>query len=167
MREKLNIRRASATDAVEISKIYNAYIINSIVTFETTPVEVSEMEQRIKEKLADYDWIVGELNQQIVGYAYYGSFRRRAAYSHTAESTIYLSDENKGKGLGKNLYRALIRSASEKGFRELIGVIALPNPASVGLHKALGFREVGILHGVGYKCGKYVDVSLWQRSLIY
>jgi L-amino acid N-acyltransferase YncA len=164
MREDWGIRRASDSDAEAIAEIYNAYVLNSIITFETTPVDASEMRQRIKEKLAKYDWIVGELNHQIVGYAYYGSFRPRAAYSHTVESTIYLSEGSTGRGLGKSLYAALIQSATEKGFRELIGVIALPNPASVTLHRALGFEEVGVLHGVGHKFGKYVDISLWQRS---
>ena len=165
LQERLNIRQASTTDAVEIAKIYNAYVINSSVTFETEPVKLWDLERRIEEKLSKFDWLIGELNQQIVGYAYYGSFRSRAAYHHTVESTIYLSEGNQGKGLGKSLYSALIHSASEKGFRELIGVIALPNPASVGLHQALGFQQVGILHGIGHKCGKYLDVSLWQRSL--
>jgi L-amino acid N-acyltransferase YncA len=165
MREELNIRQASTADATEICRIYNAYVLNSIVTFETDPLGASDIERRIEEKLAKYDWIVGELNQHIVGYAYYGSFRPRAAYSHTAESTIYLSEGNQGQGLGRRLYAALIRSAMEKGFRELIGVIALPNPASLGLHKALGFQPVGVLRGIGYKRGEYIDVSLWQRSL--
>jgi L-amino acid N-acyltransferase YncA len=166
MREEPNIRRASAADAAAISKIYNAYILDTIVTFETAPLEVSDLKQRLEEKLVGHDWIVAELNQQIVGYAYYGSFRPRAAYHHTVESTIYLSEENQGKGLGKTLYSALIRSAHEKGFREVIGVIALPNPASVALHKSLGFQEAGLLRGVGCKFGQYLDVSLWQRSLI-
>lgn len=165
MKDSLTIRRATEEDTKEICRIYNSYVRNSIVTFETTLVEASEMEERIKEKLTKYDWIVGELNRHVVGYAYYGSFRPRAAYRHTVETTIYLSEENTGRGFGKALYAALIRSASEKGFRELIGVIALPNPGSVRLHKSLGFQEVGILREVGHKFGKYVDVSLWQRSL--
>lgn len=164
MKDSLAIRRATKEDTKEICRIYNSYVCNSIVTFETTPVEASDMEERIKEKLTKHDWIVGELNRQIVGYAYYGSFRPRAAYSHTVETTIYLSEESTGRGLGKALYAALIRSANEKGFRELIGVIALPNPGSIRLHKSLGFQEVGTLHEVGHKFGKYVDVSLWQRS---
>jgi L-amino acid N-acyltransferase YncA len=165
MKQVLSIRRAAETDAEAIAKIYNSYVLDSIITFETAPVGADEMRQRIKKKLAKYDWIIGELNRQIVGYAYYGSFRPRAAYDHTVESTIYLSEGHTGRGLGKALYEALIRSAAEKGFRELIAVIALPNPASVSLHTALGFQEIGILHSVGHKFGTYVDVSLWQKTL--
>jgi L-amino acid N-acyltransferase YncA len=73
VRQDLCIRRASESDAEAISEIYNWYVLNTILTFETTPVDASEVKRRIKEKLAKHDWIVGELNQQIVGYAYYGS----------------------------------------------------------------------------------------------
>ena len=163
--QDLSIRRASEDDAQKISEIYNWYVLNSTITFETAKVSLSEMKQRIREELMTYDWIVAELNQCVVGYAYYGSFRSRAAYCHTLESTVYLSPDSVGKGFGRVLYSALIRSADERGFRELIGVIALPNPASVGLHLSLGFREVGVLHRVGHKFERYVDVALWQRSV--
>lgn len=161
----LAIRRGSEEDAQSVSEIYNWYILNSTVSFETAAVDTSEMKRRITEKLATHDWLVAEVNEQIVGYAYYGSFRPRAAYGHTVESTIYLSPNNVGKGFGRVLYSALVRSARERGCRELVGVIALPNPASVALHSSLGFREVGVLHAVGHKFGKYVDVGLWQRSI--
>ena len=162
---ELAIRRASKEDAQSVSEIYNWYVLNSTVSFETAAVEISEMKRRIMEKLASHDWLVAEVNQQVVGYAYYGSFRPRAAYGHTVESTIYLSPNSAGKGFGRTLYSALVRSARERGFRELVGVIALPNPASVALHSALGFREVGVVYAVRRKFGKYVDVALWQRSI--
>jgi L-amino acid N-acyltransferase YncA len=114
------------------------------------------MQERIQEKLRKYDWLVGEVNQEIVGYAYYGSFRPRAAYGHTVESTIYLSQASIGKGFGKPLYR---------NYRELIGGIALPNPQSLALHRKLGFVEVGVLKNVGHKFGKYIDVAFWQMSI--
>jgi L-amino acid N-acyltransferase YncA len=161
----VTIRRATADDAVRLAEIYNWYVANTFVTFETEIVPADEMRQRIREKLESYDWIVGEDGQKIVGYAYYGPFRARRAYFRTIESTIYLSQDSKGKGIGKKIYSALIDLASEKGFRELIGVIALPNPASIALHAGLGFSEAGILRRVGYKFSEYYDVALWQRSL--
>ncbi|HXC24669.1 MAG TPA: GNAT family N-acetyltransferase [Gemmatimonadaceae bacterium] len=160
----MNIRRVTATDAEQITEIYNWHVLNTIVTFETTAVTPAEMRQRIQDTLANHDWIVGECNQQVIGYAYYGPFRARAAYSHTVESTIYLSSDVTGRGFGKSLYAALIASATSKDFREMIGVIALPNPASIALHQTLGFQDIGVLRGVGYKFGQYIDVGLWQRS---
>ena len=165
MATDVTIRRATEGDAARLGEIYNWYVANTFVTFETEAVPVNEMRRRIREKLASYEWIVGELNHEIAGYAYYGPFRARGAYFRTIESTIYLSQDSKGKGIGKKLYSALIDSASEKGFRELIGVIALPNPASIALHAGLGFHEAGVLQRVGYKFGTYHDVALWQRSL--
>ncbi len=162
----MNIRQATEEDAGVIAEIYNWYILNTIITFETDPVSPEEMKKRIQEKIIKHDWLVGELNQEIIGYAYYGSFRARAAYNHTVESTIYLSQKSIGKGFGKVLYSNLIKSAKGRGFRELIGIIALPNPESIALHKKIGFEEVGVLRNVGYKFERYIDVGIWQMSVV-
>jgi phosphinothricin acetyltransferase len=161
----MQTRRATAGDAERIAEIYNWYILNTIITFETDVVSSQEMERRIQEKLINHDWLVGEVNQEIIGYAYYGSFRTRVAYHHTVESTIYLAQENLGKGFGRILYATLLESAKGRGFREVIGLIALPNPQSIALHQALGFVEVGVLKRVGCKFERDIDVGLWQLSL--
>jgi len=158
----MHIRRATAGDAERVADIYNWYILNTIVTFETDVVSPQEIEKRIQETSMKHDWLVGEVNQKLIGYAYYGPFRSRAAYNHTVESTIYLSQESIGKGFGRVLYAKLIESVNGRGFREAIGVIALPNPQSIALHRAMGFAEVGVLKGVGYKFGRYIDVGIWQ-----
>jgi L-amino acid N-acyltransferase YncA len=161
----MNIRRATANDAEKIVEIYNWYVLNTIITFETEVVSPLDMETRIGEKLEKYSWLVGELEQTIVGYAYYGSFRSRAAYNHTVESSIYLAPDSFGKGFGTALYRELIESAERQGFREIIGVIALPNVPSVALHQKLGFEDIGVLKNVGYKFDQYIDVGVWQLSI--
>jgi L-amino acid N-acyltransferase YncA len=161
----MNIRRAAIDDAAAIIDIYNWYVDNTTITFETEAVTVEAMRNRIGEKLSTHDWLVGEENDAIVGYAYYGSFRPRAAYRHTVESTIYLSQEVKGKGYGRLLYARLLESALSHGFREVIGVIALPNPESVRLHERMGFLKVGILQNIGFKFGTYIDVGMWQKSI--
>ena len=160
----MHIRQATAGDAARIAEIYNWYILNTIITFETDVVSPQEMTNRIQEKTINHDWLVGEVNQEVLGYAYYGPFRARAAYNHTVESTIYLSQESMGKGFGRALYTKLLESVKTRGFREVIGVIALPNPQSVALHRKMGFEVVGVLKGVGYKFGRYIDVAIWQMS---
>lgn len=162
----MQMRRATAGDAERIAEIYNWYILHTIITFETDVVSPQEMKNRIQEKSITHDWLVGEVNQEIIGYAYYGPFRARAAYHHTVESTIYLAQESIGQGFGRALYAQLLESVKSRGFREVVGVIALPNPQSIALHKALGFEEVGVLKKVGYKFGRYIDVSLWQMSMV-
>ena len=86
----MHIRRATARDAERIAEIYNSYVLNTIITFETDVVSPQEMTKRVQEKNIDHDWLVGEANQEVIGYAYYGPFRPRAAYHDTVESTIYL-----------------------------------------------------------------------------
>ncbi|HEU4743395.1 MAG TPA: GNAT family N-acetyltransferase [Meiothermus sp.] len=163
--QSLNIRTASEADAGRIAEIYNWYVLNTTVSFETEAVSPQEMEKRIQERLERYDWLVGESEGRIVGYAYYGSFRPRAAYNHTVEVTVYLEQASIGKGFGQALYRELIESAANRGFRELIGVIALPDRGSIALHRKMGFREIGVLEQVGHKFGQYIDVALWQKSI--
>jgi L-amino acid N-acyltransferase YncA len=159
------LRQATARDAERIAEIYNWYVLNTIITFETDVVSPQEMTKRVQEKIIEHDWLVGEANQEVIGYAYYGPFRPRAAYHDTVESTIYLSQESVGKGFGRALYAKLIESIRGRGFREVIGVVALPNPQSIALHKAMGFAEVGVLKRVGYKFERYIDVGLWQLSI--
>src|SRR5262245_48179912 len=159
------MRRVTAEDAERIAAIYNWYILNTIITFETDVVSPQEMKKRIQEKITEYDWLVGEANQEVIGYAYCGPFRPRTAYHHTVESTIYQTQESIGKGFGRALYLQLLESVRSRGFREVVGVIALPNPQSIALHKAIGFAEVGVLEKVGYKFERYIDVGLWQLSV--
>lgn len=161
----MNIRQVVDADAPSMVAIYNWYVEHTIITFETQAVSVEEMQARIADKLVKHDWIVGELDGELVGYAYYGTFRPRHAYAHTVESTVYLAQQHVGKGYGRKLYTELIASAQARGYRELIGIIALPNPASILLHRRVGFEEVGILKQAGYKLGRYIDVAIWQKSV--
>ncbi|MDP4277000.1 MAG: N-acetyltransferase family protein [Bacteroidota bacterium] len=161
----MKIRRAEISDAAAIVELYNWYIVNTSITFETEPISVEEMKMRMEEKLDNYDWLVAEIDDVLVGYAYYGSFRSRAAYQHTVESTIYLSREFKGQGIGSRLYKELIDSAKNKKYREMLAVIAIPNPESISFHKKMGFLEVGVMKKIGYKFNCYVDVSFLQKSL--
>jgi L-amino acid N-acyltransferase YncA len=161
----MTIRPATVADAEACCAIYNEHVRHTIVTFEVEPLTPAEMAGRIAEKLGRYDWLVLEEAGAVVGYAYYGAFRARAAYDHSVETTIYLAENVTGRGLGRELYRALIASARDRGYRELIGVIALPNPASVALHETLGFLPIGVFPRVGYKFGRYIDVGFWQLSL--
>ncbi|MBN1907494.1 MAG: N-acetyltransferase [Deltaproteobacteria bacterium] len=162
----MKIRCAKTEDAQHIIDIYNWYIVNTIITFETDPVSFAEMQERIGEKLQNHDWLIAEIDNEIIGYAYYGVFRVRVAYRHTVESTIYLSKEYKGRGLGMPLYSALIDSAKNKGFREMLGVIALPNPESIKFHKKSGFNDAGTLKNIGFKFGRYIDVAILQKTIV-
>ena len=161
----IQIRTVQPDDVVEITAIYNTYIVDSIITFETEKVTATDILQRIQKVTQLYDWLVLIENGMLVGYAYYTSFRERKAYEHTVESTIYLKSGSSGKGFGSDLYTALLERIKNRGFREVMGVIALPNPESTRFHEKLGFKNMGVLKNVGFKFDTYLDVAFYQKTL--
>ena len=156
------IRRAAPDDASAIADIYNWYVENTVITFEVDPVSTAEMAQRIENTLAKYEWLVHSRGGEVLGYAYAGRFREREAYRFITESTIYLRNGLQGRGLGTQLYSAMIERTFALGYTSLIGAIALPNDASVRLHESLGFEKVGHLRRVGWKLDRWIDVGSWQ-----
>jgi phosphinothricin acetyltransferase len=109
---------------------------------------------------------VAGANGDVVGYAYARPFAAREAYRWSCETSIYLSAERRRAGVGRALYRALLARLTERGFRVAVAKMTLPNPASQGLHAALGFRPVGVHHRVGYKNGAWHDVAISQLDLV-
>lgn len=156
------IRSATPGDAAAIAEIYNWYVEKTVITFEFDPVPAGEMAARIASVLAAHEWLVLERAGELLGYAYAGRFRERPAYAHATESTIYLRHGLEGKGLGTPLYRELVRRTFARGYRHLVGVIALPNEPSVRLHEKLGFAKVGHLVRIGRKFERWIDVGHWQ-----
>jgi L-amino acid N-acyltransferase YncA len=164
--ENLLIRNVKTDDAEAIAGIYNPYILNSVITFEEVPVTVEEIARRIETEIsAGYPYLVLEGEQKVVGYAYAGVWRTRAAYRNTVESTVYLEQGLNGKGLGTLLYQALIEELRKKEIHVVLGGITLPNPASVALHEKMGFTKVAHFKEVGYKFGRWLDVGFWQLNL--
>lgn len=158
----MSVRDVALSDAPAIVNIYNHFVINSSVTFEENEVSDSEVAARIERTVASYPWLVLEQGSDVLGYAYGSAFRTRSAYRFTAETTIYLREDAVGRGLGTRLYRELLGRLRTQGFRSAIGVIALPNEASVRLHEKLGFQKVAHLYNVGRKFGQWVDTGYWQ-----
>ncbi len=161
----MEIRRATAADADAIASLYNHFVQHTLVSFETEPVDTAQMAERIKAKQATHEWLVGVDGEQLLGYAYYGEFRARAAYDGTVESSVYMAPEAVGRGAASALYTALLAAARAAGYREVIGVITLPNARSEALHRRLGFESVGVLRAVGRKFDQDADVALWQLHL--
>ena len=108
---------------------------------------------------------MGEIDRRILGYAYGSQHSERAAYQWSADATVYVGLESQRIGLGRGLYTTLFRILALQGYYKAYAGITLPNPASVGLHEAVGFEPVGIYRGVGYKLGRWQDVGWWQLSL--
>jgi phosphinothricin acetyltransferase len=159
------IRPAKSADVPRIAEIYNHHVRETVVTFEEQPVTDEEMTRRITETTAEYPWLVSEVDGTLAGYAYASSWKRRSAYRFAVESTIYLAPEFHGRGLGYELYRALIAEMRSHGLHCAIGGISLPNPASIALHEKLGFKPIGLFREVGWKFWKWVDVGYWELLL--
>ena len=159
------LRPATASDAAAICAIYNPYVLDTVITFEQSPVSESEMTQRIRETTAQYPWLVAEVDFTVVAYAYATRWRTRAAYDFTLESTIYVDKTFTGRGIAKPLYRELLRELKSRGVHAVVGCIALPNDASVALHEKCGFVKVAHFPQVGRKFERWVDVGFWQVTL--
>lgn len=160
------IRPAIQSDAEAVARIYNHYILNTLVTFEEQTVSPLEMAGRMKAvEGASLPWLVSEQANRVVGYAYAGKWHGRSAYRHSAECTVYLDPATRGQGLGTELYEALFTFLRGKQTHTVIGVIALPNEASVALHEKFGLKKVGHFQEVGFKFNRWVDVGYWQVVL--
>jgi L-amino acid N-acyltransferase YncA len=160
------IRPASTGDGEAIARIYEHYVLNTSVSFEEHPPSPAEMSERIREVLSSsLPWLVAEQVQRIVGYAFALKWKGRSAYRHSVESSVYLDPAFVGRGVGAQLYGALLDALRERSIHTVIGGIALPNPASIALHERLGFSKVAHFKEVGYKFGQWVDVGYWQRNL--
>jgi L-amino acid N-acyltransferase YncA len=151
--ERLRLRFAEELDAAAIQAIYAPYCESPAVSFETSAPSVEEMGQRIRKISEQFPWIVVELDRRVLGYAYGCHHRERAAYQWSADATVYVSPPAQRTGLGRGLYTSLFCILALQGYCKAYAGITLPNPASVGLHEALGFKPVGTYRGVGYKLG--------------
>lgn len=156
------IRKVKLEDADQIAEIYNYYILNSIATFEETPISGEDIKERINTITLKYPWIVYEDEGQVVGYAYAGEWRARNAYRFSVESSVYLKNGLEKKGIGSGLYQDLLNQLKEMNFHTVKGVLGLPNEPSIYLHEKFGFKKVAHFKDAGFKFGKWVDVGYWQ-----
>lgn len=162
----VKIREAEPRDAGSIAEIYNHYILNSVITFEEIALGDDDMAARVNEiQCANLPWLVAEDDCGVVGYAYASKWRARAAYRHTLESTVYLHPNCGARGIGSKLYDALFASLRERSVHVVIGVIALPNQASIRLHERFGMQKAAHFSEVGFKFDRWVDVGYWQVIL--
>ncbi|UTW66107.1 N-acetyltransferase [bacterium SCSIO 12643] len=159
------IRTVGKQDAKSIARIYNHYVKYSIVTFDEYEISADEIEKRIEHWDKKYPWFVLEHDGEVVGYAYGSEWKKKSAYRSSVETTVYLVHNVIGKGLGHQLYSALISELKEMGFRMLIGCISLPNPESIRLHEKLGFEKKGQLDQMGFKLDRWIDVGYWQLKV--
>ncbi|MEZ2348714.1 N-acetyltransferase family protein [Terriglobus sp. RCC_193] len=160
------IRSVQESDISAICDVYNHFILETMTTFEESPVDFATIRQRIaKIQQAGLPWLVAEVNDQVLGYAYASPWRERSAYRFSVESSIYLHPQRIGAGVGSRLYAALLDELRARGVHCVMGGIALPNPASIALSEKFGFQKVAHFHQVGWKQNRWIDVGYWQLLL--
>jgi phosphinothricin acetyltransferase len=169
MSDSFTLRPAAADDFAAIAAITNHYIETTAIHFGYQPVTADELRATWAAAQPRYPWRVAVAVAAgavaVVGYAKAGEWRSRAAYQWTAELGLYVDPAWHRRGIGRALYVDVIDAAAAAGFRSVIGGITLPNPASVELHRVLGFAHVGTFRDAGYKLGAWHDVGFYQRRL--
>ncbi len=136
-----------------------------MISFEIEPPSASEIGERIASTRTRYPWLVATAAGEVIGYAYAGEHRQRAAYRWSTDVSAYIAETARRQGVGRRLYEELFKVLRGQGFRAAFAGITLPNQASVGLHEALGFEAVGVYRQVGFKLGAWRDVGWWRLGL--
>lgn len=157
---------AMPQDADAVAEIYLPYVRDTAISFETVPPDADEMRSRITTTLAHLPWLVVTDDERVTGFAYAGPHRSRQAYRWSADVSLYLHESIHRQGHGRRLYAALFNVLVAQGYINAYAGITLPNPASVGLHEALGFTPIGVFSGVGFKHETWWDVGWWHRRLV-
>jgi L-amino acid N-acyltransferase YncA len=159
------IRLATAFDASAMAAIYRPYCEGSAVSFEQVAPDAVEMAKRIATVTTQRPWIVLEDAGAVVGYAYAGPHNERWAYRWSVNTAIYISGTHQRRGAGRALYATLFDLLRHLGYYRAVAGITLPNPASVGLHEAMGFALVGVYRDIGHKLGAWRDVGWYEAEI--
>jgi phosphinothricin acetyltransferase len=161
----VRVRDATEDDAAACVAIYAPYVTDTAITFEYEPPTAAQTAARIAAAQRTHAWLVLEDTGSVVGYAYAGPYKERAAYRWSCEVSVYLEPGRRRGGGGRALYEALLSRLTERGFRTAVAGMTLPNEASVGLHRALGFEPIGTYRRIGWKLHAWHDVAWVQREL--
>jgi L-amino acid N-acyltransferase YncA len=159
------IRPATEDDLPAIKAIYDHQVRHGIATFDLEPPPLEVWRRRLESTEAGDHVLVADVDGRVLGYAYSSSYRPRPAYRWTRETSVYLAEDATGRGLGRELYDVLLPLLRADGMRTAVALVALPNPASEALHRACGFRSVGVLHEVGHKLGRWIDTEWFELPL--
>jgi L-amino acid N-acyltransferase YncA len=161
------IRPATPADLPTIQRIYAHHVAHGLASFEEVPPDLDEMRRRFQAVTeAGFPYLVAEAEGRVLGYAYCSAYRPRIGYRYSVEDSVYVDPAATGRGLGRQLLEPLIEAATAMGKRQMVAVIGdSANRPSIRLHETMGFRLVGIIEGVGFKLGRWVDSVLMQRPL--
>lgn len=165
--EGLLVRAAEDDDVAAIQRIYAPQVLHGVATFEEQVPDLDELRARMRKVRArGLPYLVAQHGDEVVGYAYAGTHRERAAYRYTVEDSVYIDERFRGRGVGRALLAAVIAGCEQAGVRQLVAVIGdSANAGSVRLHAACGFAMIGTMPAVGWKFGRWIDTVVMQRAI--
>lgn len=168
----ITIRKASPSDASQILEIYAFYVKNTAISFECKVPSVEELAARIENTLKKYPYFVAQVDKEIVGYTYAGSFKSQAAYDWSVETSIYIKEKNRRGGIGAMLYKRLEDALKKQGILNLNACIAYTDVEdahltndSVAFHETFGYQQVAQFHACGYKFNHWYDM-VWMEKML-
>ncbi|HEY1047224.1 MAG TPA: GNAT family N-acetyltransferase [Bacteroidia bacterium] len=162
----MNIRRVKEKDTSQVLEILKPYILETAITFEIEAPTSSSFKERVLNIDSKYPFlIIEDASSEILAYAYANEFRTKAAYAWSLESTVYVKSGHHGKGLGKIIYQTLFELLKLQGFYNVYAGVALPNDASVALHRGIGFKDLGTFENIGYKFNQWHSTQWFQMRL--
>jgi phosphinothricin acetyltransferase len=161
------IRAAGAADDEALAAIYGHHVLHGLGTFEEIPPSAEELgRRRGAVAAARLPYLVAEDAGQVLGFAYAGPFRLRAAYRYTVEDSVYIAPDAIGRGVGRAVLGAVLSACEAAGIRQVVAVIGdSGNAASIGLHRSLGFEPAGVGKSFGFKHDRWVDIVWMQKAL--
>jgi L-amino acid N-acyltransferase len=156
-----------ASHAIGILNILNESILNSTALYDYQPRSPASMIDWFKAKEAKQFPVIGAIDNQnqLLGFATYGTFRPQPAFKYTIEHSIYIHKNHRGQGLGRSLLQQLITTAQTQEYHTMIGAIDMTNTASIALHQKLGFTHTGTLNQAGFKFGQWLNLGFYQLIL--
>lgn len=160
------VRPATEADVPAITEIYNYEVLNGWATFDIEPKTVEDRLEWFRDTQHPHCIIVAEDEGDVIGWGCLRPFHERAAYRFTAQNSVYIHPDHRGRGVGKLILAWLIDKGRENGFHSIMAGISQDNPASDRLHQSFGFEFVGNEREVGYKFERWLDVSWWQLMLV-
>lgn len=162
---EIYMRMATPEDAQEILDIYTPYVLSTPITFEYTVPDLEEFRERITGTLKKFPYIVAVQDGIILGYAYASTFKSRAAYDWAVETSIYVRQDTRSRGVGHMLYGKLEEILKKQNIINVNACITYPNPGSISFHEKLGYKTVAHFTKCGYKLGQWYDM-IWMEKML-
>lgn len=162
----IRLRMAGPQDAAAVASIYAPYVEDTDVTLEYDVPPAAEIARRMAEKAGLFPWLVAEDGGgAVLGYAYGGRLAARRGYDWVCESSVYMAQSAHRRGVGRALYTALLGLLAAQGYRSVVGILSIPNPASQRFHESMGFARMGLLEDITYKFGRVRSVGYYVKRL--